>query len=69
VKRCTDALRDDMRSYGRDGNADGISFETKDLLYRYVMEYRLLPLETEWAKRYLSFLSYRENVRALELRK
>lgn len=60
VKDCTDTLWKDIGSYNSHGDANGLSFAVKNLLYRYIIEHRLLPLDQEWAKKYLSYFKYEQ---------
>lgn len=60
VKACTDILWKNIGDYNLHGDASGLSFATKSLLYKYIIKNNLLPLDQEWTKKYLSYLKYEQ---------
>lgn len=60
VKACTDILGKDIEDYSSHSNASGLSFAVKNLLYKYIIQHKLLPLNQEWAKKYLSYFKYEQ---------
>lgn len=58
IKMCTDMLWKDISDYIGIDDLSGISFAVKKLLYQYIIKYNLLPLDSEWVRRYLSALVY-----------
>lgn len=60
VKVCTDILERDIGDYNSHSDVSGLSFAVKKLLYKYIIKYNLLPLDQEWAKKYLSYFKYEQ---------
>lgn len=58
VKTCTDILAKDIWDYNSRSDTSWLSFAVKNLLYKYIIKHKLLPLEEQWAKKYASYLKY-----------